>query len=76
VTHSLARRVDEWSWSTKPQRRAIFSVGVVGPGTALYAAAMAQGHEGVMAKHLASRHRLGRARARLAENQTERTRCP
>jgi ATP-dependent DNA ligase len=32
----------------------IFSAGIVGTGTALYAAALAQGHEGVMAKHLAS----------------------
>ena len=36
------------------------SVGVVGQGRALYAAALAQGHEGVMAKHLASRYRPGR----------------
>jgi bifunctional non-homologous end joining protein LigD len=38
----------------------IFSAGVVGTGTALYAAALAQGHEGVMAKHLASSYRPGR----------------
>ena len=38
----------------------IFSAGVVGAGTALYAAALAQGHEGVMAKHLASTYRPGR----------------
>jgi ATP-dependent DNA ligase len=38
----------------------IFSAGVVGAGTALYAAALAQGHEGVMAKHLASTNRQGR----------------
>ena len=31
-----------------------FSEGVVGRGRALYAAVVAQGHEGVMAKHLAS----------------------
>jgi ATP-dependent DNA ligase len=37
-----------------------FSAGVVGTGTALYAAALAQGHEGVMAKHLASSYRPGR----------------
>jgi len=38
----------------------IFSVGVVGTGTALYAAALAQGHEGIMAKHLASTYWPGR----------------
>jgi ATP-dependent DNA ligase len=37
-----------------------FSEGVVGQGKALYAAVMAQGHEGVMAKHLASTYRPGR----------------
>ena len=37
-----------------------FSAGVVGPGTALYVAALAQGHEGLMAKHLASTYRSGR----------------
>jgi bifunctional non-homologous end joining protein LigD len=37
-----------------------FSIGVVGAGTALYAAVVAQGHEGVMAKHLASTYRPGR----------------
>jgi bifunctional non-homologous end joining protein LigD len=35
----------------------IFSAGIIGTGTALYAAALAQGHEGVMAKHLASSYR-------------------
>ena len=38
----------------------IFSAGVVGTGTALYAAALAQGHEGVMAKHLSSTYRPDR----------------
>jgi bifunctional non-homologous end joining protein LigD len=38
----------------------LFSVGVVGQGTAVYAAALAQGHEGVIAKHLASAYRPGR----------------
>ena len=37
-----------------------FSEGVVGQGRALYAAVVAQGHEGVMAKHLASTYRPGR----------------
>jgi ATP-dependent DNA ligase len=36
-----------------------FSEGVVGRGRALYAAVVAQGHEGVMAKHLASTYRPG-----------------
>src|SRR5262245_46835203 len=40
-----------------------FSAGVVGHGQALYAAALAQGHEGVVAKHLASRYRPGRRSA-------------
>ena len=33
----------------------LFSEGVVGPGKAFFAALMAQGQEGMMAKHLASR---------------------
>ena len=37
-----------------------FSDAVVGQGTALYVAALAQGHEGVMAKRLASTYRSGR----------------
>jgi ATP-dependent DNA ligase len=40
-----------------------FSEGVVGQGRALYAAAVAQGHEGVVAKHLASSYRPGRRAA-------------
>jgi ATP-dependent DNA ligase len=40
-----------------------FSAGVVGRGMALYAAALAQGHEGVMAKHVASTYRPGRRSA-------------
>jgi bifunctional non-homologous end joining protein LigD len=39
-----------------------FSEGVMGQGRALYAA-LGQGHEGVMAKHLASTHRPGRLSA-------------
>jgi ATP-dependent DNA ligase len=31
-----------------------FSAGVIGAGAALYQAAVAHGHEGVMAKHLSS----------------------
>ena len=38
----------------------VFSAGVVGAGTALYALALAQGQEGAVAKHLASPYRPGR----------------
>jgi ATP-dependent DNA ligase len=37
-----------------------FSAGVVGSGPAVYAAVLAQGHEGVMAKHQAAAYRPGR----------------
>ena len=40
-----------------------FSEAVVGNGTALYAAALAWGHEGIMAKQLASTYRAGRRSA-------------
>jgi ATP-dependent DNA ligase len=40
-----------------------FSEAVVGNGTALYAAALARGHEGILAKHLASPYRPGRRSA-------------
>jgi ATP-dependent DNA ligase len=33
----------------------VFSAGVVGAGTAFFAAAVAQGHEGIVAKLLTSR---------------------
>jgi ATP-dependent DNA ligase len=36
-----------------------FSEAVVGQGRAMYAAALAQGHEGVLAKHLTSMYRPG-----------------
>jgi ATP-dependent DNA ligase len=39
---------------------ALFAEAVVGQGKALYAAALARGHEGVVAKHLASTYRPGR----------------
>jgi ATP-dependent DNA ligase len=39
------------------------SAGVIGAGKAFYEAAIAQGHEGVMAKHLASTYRPGRRSA-------------
>jgi ATP-dependent DNA ligase len=38
----------------------VFSAGVVGAGKALYAAALAAGQEGVMAKHLSAPYRPGR----------------
>jgi len=38
----------------------VFSAGVVGAGTAFFAAAVAQGHEGIVAKLLTSRYRPGR----------------
>jgi bifunctional non-homologous end joining protein LigD len=40
--------------------RLAFSAGVVGPGRALFAQAVAQGHEGVMAKYLAGPYLPGR----------------
>jgi ATP-dependent DNA ligase len=40
-----------------------FSEAVVGQGRALYAAALAQGHEGVLAKHLTSMYRPGQRSA-------------
>jgi bifunctional non-homologous end joining protein LigD len=41
----------------------LFSAGVVGAGTVFFAALVAQGHEGMMAKHRASRYRPGRRSA-------------
>ena len=41
-------------------REVRFSEAVIGAGRALYAAAVAQGHEGVMAKHRTSAYRPGR----------------
>jgi ATP-dependent DNA ligase len=40
-----------------------FSEAVLGAGTALYAAVVAQGHEGIIAKHRASTYRPGRRSA-------------
>ncbi|HMF14151.1 MAG TPA: hypothetical protein VKE94_17670 [Gemmataceae bacterium] len=40
-----------------------FSAGVIGAGKAFYEAAIAQGHEGVMAKHVASTYLPGRRSA-------------
>jgi ATP-dependent DNA ligase len=58
----LARRREELVALTKRLRLAevLFSAGVVGCGTAWYAAALAQGHEGIVAKHWASTYRPGR----------------
>ena len=53
---------------------ALFSEGVVGQGRALYAAALAQGHEGVMAKHVASSYRPGK-RAAAWRKIKPRSRC-
>jgi len=43
-----------------PLAEVIFSEGVMGAGRAWYEAAVAQGHEGVVAKHLASGYQPGR----------------
>src|SRR5207248_10592646 len=43
--------------------RLVFSAGVVGSGRRLFAEAVRQGQEGIMAKHLASRYRPGRRSA-------------
>jgi DNA ligase D-like protein (predicted ligase) len=52
---TLADTLDRLDFS-----RAILSDGIVGPGKALFAQVVRQGHEGVMAKHLASRYLPGR----------------
>jgi bifunctional non-homologous end joining protein LigD len=46
--------------STTPVSGVAFSAGVIGAGTALYAAALAAGQEGVMAKQLSAPYRSGR----------------
>jgi ATP-dependent DNA ligase len=58
----LARRREELAELSErlPLAEVRYSTAVVGCGTALYAAALAQGHEGVVAKHLASMYRPGR----------------
>ena len=45
------------------ERYVVFSEGVVGAGQAFFAAVVAQGQEGMMAKHLASGYRPGRRSA-------------
>ena len=59
VQESLARRRDVLAALCQRLDAAEvrFSEAVVGQGKALYAAALAQGHEGIMAKHLASPYR-------------------
>jgi ATP-dependent DNA ligase len=61
VQESLARRRDVLAALCQRLDAAEvrFSEAVVGQGKALYAAALAQGHEGIMAKHLASLYRPG-----------------
>jgi bifunctional non-homologous end joining protein LigD len=46
--------------TTVADPRLVFSEGVVGPGRAFFDQVVAQGHEGVMAKQLASRYQPGR----------------
>lgn len=46
-----------------------FSAGVIGDGKAFYEAAVAQGQEGVMAKHLASSYRPGRRASAWRKNK-------
>jgi ATP-dependent DNA ligase len=46
--------------ATTPLPGVVFSAGVTGAGRAFYAAAVAAGQEGVVAKHLASAYRPGR----------------
>ena len=45
------------------ERYVVFSEGLVGAGRAFFEAVVAQGHEGMMAKHRASRYRPGRRSA-------------
>jgi len=45
------------------ERYVVFSAGVVGAGRAFFEAVVAQGQEGMMAKHRASRYRSGRRSA-------------
>jgi ATP-dependent DNA ligase len=54
----------------------LFSEGVVGVGKAFYQAVVAQGHEGVMAKHLAAPYRPGRRSPTWRKIKPERTTTP
>jgi ATP-dependent DNA ligase len=54
------------------ERYVVFSEGVVGAGRAFFAAVVAQGQEGMMAKHLASRYRAGRRSAAWRKIKPER----
>jgi ATP-dependent DNA ligase len=60
---SLRRTVLAEACSRLDTAEVVFSTGVVGAGTALFAAAVAQGHEGIVAKLLTSRYRPGRRSA-------------
>jgi bifunctional non-homologous end joining protein LigD len=57
----LARRREELAALCAGQElpEVFLSAGIVGAGTTLYALALAHGHEGVVAKHLASTYRPG-----------------
>ena len=57
---SLRRTVLAEACSKLEAAEVVFSAGVVGAGTAFFAAAVAQGHEGIVAKLLTSRYRPGR----------------
>jgi ATP-dependent DNA ligase len=56
--------------------RVQFSAGVVGRGRAFYEAVVAQGHEGVLAKHLASKYRAGRRSPAWRKIKPERRTSP
>jgi ATP-dependent DNA ligase len=62
LNETLARRREELAelCAGRHLPAVLFSAGVVATGTALYAVALAQGHEGIVAKHLASTYRPGR----------------
>ncbi len=57
---SLRRTVLAEACSRLDTAEVVFSAGVVGAGTAFFAAAVSQGHEGIVAKLLTSRYRPGR----------------
>ena len=65
VQEPLARRRDVLAETCQrlDTTRVRFSEAVVGQGIALYAAAVAQSYEGILAKHLASTYRPGRRSA-------------
>src|SRR5262249_16548436 len=65
VQEPLARRRDVLAALCQRLEAAAvrFSEGVIGDGTAFYVAVVAHGHEGVVAKHLASSYRPGKRSA-------------